>query len=726
MSGIVDALPGNARVAGADAPGVSAPLGATIVPGGVNFSVFSKNATRLELLLFDAAGATRPARVIPLDPADHRTYHYWHVFVPELAAGQVYGYRAYGPFEPERGLRFDGDKLLLDPYGLAVAVPPTYDRLDAARAGDNAAVAMKSVVADPNRYDWEGDHPLQRPFTETVIYEMHVRGFTRHPSSGVAPATAGTYAGLIEKIPYLADLGVTAVELLPVFQFDPQAAPGGRINYWGYQPVSFFAPHHAYAASKDPLAVLNEFRELVKALHRASIEVILDVVFNHTAEGGADGPTLSYRGLANDVYYILEADKSRYADYTGCGNTLNANQPIVRRMIQDSLRYWVTQMHVDGFRFDLASILSRDETGHPLANPPVLWDIESDPRLAGTKLIAEAWDAAGLYQVGSFVGDSWQEWNGRFRDDVRRFLKSDSSSVRPLAARVLGSPDIYAHKEREAEHSINFVTCHDGFTLNDLVSYDRKHNQDNGENNRDGADENLSWNCGVEGPSDDPAIEALRNRQVKNFLTLVLLAAGTPMLLMGDECRRSQAGNNNAYCCDGEINWLDWRLLARHADVHRFVKILNAYRQRRDIVALGVEQSLTDLLTRAGIEWHGIRLGQPDWSDQSHTIAFTMRTLHARFLFHAICNAYWEPLTFELPRPEDGAHWRRCIDTARESPDDISHWDTAVEITDTSYAVQARSIVLLAQALRPADATSTEGRPRIDRGSPVQGGQSAA
>ena len=367
--------------------------------------------------------------------------------------------------------------------------------------GANIAAAMKSVVADPERYDWEGDTPLGRPVVETVIYELHVRGFTRHPSSGVPSSRRGTYAGLVDKIPYLKDLGVTAIELLPVFQFDPQAAPPGRVNYWGYQPVSLFAPHHAYSSRPDPLGVLDEFRDMVKAIHRAGLEVILDVVFNHTAEGGHDGPTLCYRGLANDVYYMLGNDKSHYDDYTGCGNTFNANQPIVRRLIQDSLRYWVTQMHVDGFRFDLASVLSRDERGHPLANPPVLWDIESDPQLAGTKLIAEAWDAAGLYQVGRFVGDSWQEWNGRFRDDVRRFVKGDSGSVSGLATRLLGSPDLFGHEDREAEQSIHFVTCHDGFTLDDLVSYNHKHNEANGEHNRDGSDDNLSWNCGVEGPA---------------------------------------------------------------------------------------------------------------------------------------------------------------------------------------------------------------------------------
>ena len=435
----------------------------------------------MELLLFDRVEEAQPGRVIRLDPRRHRTYHYWHVFVPGLKAGQLYGYRVRGPFEPARGLRFDPDKVLLDPYGQAVAVPPGYSRRAAQRPGENTAVAMKSAVAAPQAYDWQGDAPLQRPFAHTVIYELHVAGFTRHPSSGVAPATRGTYAGLIEKIPYLADLGVTAVELLPVFQFDTQDAPPGRVNYWGYCPVSFFAPHQGYSSRRDPLGPLDEFRDMVKALHRAGIEVILDVVYNHTAEGNHDGPTLCYRGLANDIYYILEPDRSRYADFTGTGNTLNANHPVMRRLIVDSLRYWVEVMHVDGFRFDLAAILSRDETGQPLANPPILWDIETDPVLAGTKLIAEAWDAAGLYQVGSFVGDSWKEWNGKFRDDVRSFLKGDRGTVGRVAARLFGSPDLYGHEERGAEQSINFVTCHDGFTLNDLVSYNQKHNEANGE-----------------------------------------------------------------------------------------------------------------------------------------------------------------------------------------------------------------------------------------------------
>ena len=682
--------------------GASAPLGATLQDGGVNFSVFSKHATRVDLLLFDAVDAARPARTVVLEPPRHRTYHYWHALVPGLGPGQIYAYRAFGPAAPERGLRFDAEKVLFDPYGLAIALPDGYDRQTASRPGDNTAQAIKSLVADPQRYDWEGDRPLERPVARTVIYEMHVGGFTRHESSGVPVARRGTYAGLIEKIPYLQDLGITAVELLPVFQFDPHHAPNGT-NYWGYQPLSFFAPHNGYSSTPGPLGVVDEFRDMVKALHRAGLEVILDVVFNHTAEGGANGTTQCYRGFANDFYYILEPDRSRYADYSGCGNTLNANQPIVRRLIRDSLRYWVTEMHVDGFRFDLASILSRDESGQPHPNPPVLWDIESDPLLAGTKLIAEAWDAAGLYQVGTFVGDTWQEWNGRFRDDVRRFVRGDERAVSSMVTRLLGSPDLFGHENREAEQSVNFVTCHDGFTLNDLVSYDRKHNEDNGEQNRDGSNDNLSWNCGVEGPTEDAAIEALRNRQVKNFFALTLMAAGAPMLLMGDEVRRTQLGNNNAYCQDNEISWFDWRLLERHSDVHRFVKRLVTFRRRRDVTTAGIPISLNDLLHQAHIEWHGVALGSPDWGDHSHAIAFTIRSFHARFQIHGMCNAYWERLNFALPNVPAGEDaWRQWIDTALPSPQDIWAFREAPRVERTEYVVQARSIVVLARELPAA------------------------
>ena len=557
---------------------------------------------------------------------------------------------------------------------------------------------MKSVVVDPTTYDWEGDVPLKRTFTRTVIYEMHVGGFTRHPSSGLATELRGTYAGLIAKIPYLKELGITAVELLPVFQFDAQEAPQGLTNYWGYNPVSFFAPHCGYSSRQDPLGVLDEFRDMVKALHKAGIEVILDVVYNHTAESDHNGPTLCLRGLENSVYYILEEGGARYANFSGTGNTLNSNQSIVRRLILDSLRYWVEEMHVDGFRFDLASILSRDEEGQPLANPPVIWDIETDPVLAGTKLIAEAWDAAGLYQVGTFVGDRWKEWNGQFRDDVRSFLRGDNATVTKMASRFLASPDLYGHEEREPEQSINFVTCHDGFTLNDLVSYNRKHNEANREGNRDGHDHNVSWNFGVEGPTDDPGIERLRVRQIKNFFTINLLALGVPMLLMGDEVRRSQRGNNNAYCQDNEISWFDWTLLDKHADLHRFVKHLIHFRRGLSIYREGRGLSLVQLLRQSGLRWHGVELEWPDWSYNSHSLAFSVQGQRGRF--HLMLNAYWEPLEFELlPPPADPpSAWRRVVDTYLESPQDFCPWAEAPVIEAPTYEVQARSVVLLLAA----------------------------
>ncbi len=671
----------------------SAPLGATPCLDGVNFSVYSKHATGMELLLFDHIDSAKAASAIRIDPTINRSYQYWHLFVPGVSAGQIYGYRVEGPYDPANGMRFDRDKILLDPYGRGVVVPSGYRRTAASGPGGNCASAMKSVVVDPSAYDWEGDTPLQRPSARTIIYEMHVRGFTRHPSSGVGEKTRGTFAGLIERIPYLQELGITAVELLPVFQFDVQACPPGKVNYWGYQPVSFFAPHNAYSSRQDPLGPVDEFRDVVKALHRAGIEVILDVVFNHTAEGDHTGPTLCFRGLDNPTYYILDTDKSRYADYTGCQNTLNANHPIVRRLIVDSLRYWVQEMHVDGFRFDLASVLSRDPSGRPVPNPPVLWDIESDPVLAGTKLIAEAWDAAGLYQVGSFIGDAWKEWNGRFRDDVRSFFRGEPGSVGRVADRLIGSPEIYGHEDREIERSVNFVTCHDGFTLNDLVSFDHKHNEANGEDNRDGADDNRSWNCGEEGPTDDVAVETLRNQQIKNFLTVTMLSLGVPMIVMGDEVRRTQLGNNNAYCQDNEISWFDWTLVDKHAALHRFVTLLNAERLRRDVEHERRRISLNQLIRCATKAWHGVRVGQPDWTNQSHSLAFEFEVRRRRLHGYFILNAYWEPLDFELP--PSAVSWRRWIDTSLKSPLDIVPSQIAVPLSDRVYRAAGRSVVVL-------------------------------
>jgi glycogen operon protein len=671
----------------------SFPIGATVVDGGVKFSLFSRSATGVDLVFFDRDDDATPSRVVRIDPATNRTYHYWHAFVPGVRPGQLYGYRVHGESAPAIGLWFDPGKVLLDPYGLGVVVPKNYSREAAHRQGDNAATAMKSVVVDPAAYDWEGDVPLSRPSAGTVIYEMHVRGFTRHPSSGVCEQKRGTYAGLVEKIPYLQQLGITAVELLPVFQFDAQDCPPGKVNYWGYSPVSFFAPHQAFSSRQDPLGPADEFRDMVKALHRAGIEVILDVVYNHTAEGDERGPAISFRGIDNPTYYILKDGGSRYANYSGCGNTFNANHHVVRRLIVDSLRYWVAEMHVDGFRFDLASILARDHSGHVLPNPPVLWDIESDPVLAGTKLIAEAWDAAGLYQVGSFVGDAWKEWNGPFRDDVRDFFRAIPGSLRRVADRLVGSPEIFRHKEREAEQSINFVTCHDGFTLNDLVSYNHKYNLDNGEDNRDGSNDNRSWNCGVEGPTDDPAVEALRNRQVKNFMTVTLMSLGIPMILMGDEVRHTQGGNNNTYCQDNEISWFDWTRLEKHADVHRFLRLLI---ERRLLETMQKQRvSLSVLLTQAEKIWHGVRLRQPDWGDPSHSVALggTLRPEGMRY--HLILNSFWEPLDFELPSLGAEGTWRRWIDTALDMPNDIVPWQAAPAVLGHVYCAEARSLVML-------------------------------
>ncbi len=678
--------------------GLSYPLGASVTPEGVNFSIFAQYATAVELLLFDDVNDARPSHVIILDAAENTTFYYWHVFVHGLKPDQIYAYRVYGPNAPELGLRFDSDKVLIDPYGLAIAVPDRYDRKSAARPGDTAATAMKSVIVDCRTYDWEGDRPLHRSFGQTVFYELHVRGFTQHPNSGISDEKRGTYAGLIEKIPYLQELGITAVELLPVFQFDEQDSPDGLSNYWGYSPVSFFAPHRAYSSRTDLLGPLDEFRDMVKALHLAGIEVILDVVFNHTAEGDETGPTFSFRGLGNPVYYILEEDRRRYANFSGTGNTLNATNSIVRRMILDSLRYWVREMHVDGFRFDLASILARDEGGELLENPPTLWAIESDPTLAGAKLIAEPWDAAGLYQVGSFVGERWKEWNGRFRDDIRSFFKGDTNTVATLPSRLLGSPDLYSRVAREPEQSINFVTCHDGFTLNDLVSYNEKHNEANREGGHDGQDYNLSWNSGVEGPTDDPYVEAIRNRQVKNFLTVTLLSVGAPMLLMGDEVRRTQRGNNNAYCQDNEISWFDWSLLDDHADILHFTRMLIQMRLHLDAFNGKHGMSLEDLLRRARIQWHGVELNKPDWSENSHSLAVTIQGFSDHRLFHIILNAYWEPLEFQLPTaPENlGGEWRLFVDTYRNVPESYSFKSDLLTIQAPTYLVHDRSVVVLA------------------------------
>ena len=682
-------------------PGESYPLGATVGSNGVNFSIFSQHAEAIELLLFDKPDAAKPLQIIKLN----RTFFYWHIFVQGIKAGQIYAYRAYGEFAPERGYRFDKAKVLLDPYAKAIVNTENYDRAAAIRPGDNCAKALKGIVIDPSTYDWEGDQHPRTPYATSVIYELHVSGFTKNSNSGVSAEKRGTYAGVIEKIPYLQELGVTAVELLPVHHFDPQDVRPGLTNYWGYSTISFFVPHNSYSSNSEPLAVLDEFRDLVKALHKAGIEVILDVVFNHTAEGNHLGPTISFRGLDNQTYYMLEDDHALYKNYSGCGNSFKGNHPIPGRLIIDALRYWVQEMHVDGFRFDLASVLARDIFGNPIegesSSIDIIWAIESDPILAGTKLIAEAWDAAGLYGVGQFVelADWFAEWNGPFRDDVRRFVKGDRGAVNALAARIIASPDIYSRTDTDINRSVNFITCHDGFTLNDLVSYNRKYNLANGEENCDGANDNYSWNCGVEGDSADPEIDQLRSRQIKNFFSVLLLSQGTPMFMMGDEVRRSQKGNNNAYCQDNELSWFDWSLTEKNQSLLRFVKKLIHFIQALEVFKLEEFLEVGYVSEKAHLIWHGTYLGQPDWGEDSHTLAFSLKEPVSGEHLHVMFNAYWEPLNFELPPLAPGNSWHRIIDTALPSPDDFSDLATAPKIDNGNYLVTARSSVVLMEKI---------------------------
>lgn len=671
-------------------PGRTYPLGATVYEDGTNFCLYSKHAREVELLLFDHKSDANPKYVIKLDPVLNYSSFYWHVFVPNVGHGQLYGYRVRGPFDPKNGLRFDGAKLLVDPYAKAV-VMEKYERGAASTPGENCSCGIKSVVIDDKTYDWEGDQPLDIPMSSSVIYEMHVGGFTKHPNSNVPELLRGTYLGIIEKIPYLKSLGITAVELLPIHQFDPYDLPDQSLtNYWGYSPIAYFAPHHGFGTTSDPMTTVNEFKDMVKALHKAGIEVILDVVFNHTAEGNHEGPTLSMRGIENKVYYILEDDQRYYKNYSGTGNTVKANHSIVRRLIIDSLRYWVTEMHVDGFRFDLASVLSRDEQGNPLDNSPILWEIESDPILSQSKIIAEAWDL-GQYQLGSFIGDRWAEWNGKYRDDVRKFVKGDEGMMRAFAQRLTGSPDLFRDLTRDPNRSINFITCHDGFTLNDLVSYNEKHNWANGEENRDGHNENESWNHGVEGVTDDPEIEALRLKQIKNFFTILLLSQGTPMINMGDEVRRTQNGNNNAYCQDNEISWMDWSLVEKNKDLLSYVQKLIRFHSNTEFFLEDRFWNLPDDIETT-FDLHGTRLNNVSWSKHSHAIAFTLFNPDYRKALHIMINEYWEDLEFEIPELMEN-NWRLLLNTANTAPDDFYSIKSDTIIDSNKIKVEARSII---------------------------------
>ena len=676
--------------------GFPLPLGTMLRRTGINFSVFSKYATSCTLVLLDP-GADQPFAEVALDPHSNRTGQVWHAFIEGLDAGVQYGYRFDMQPNPNPQVhRYDPARVLLDPHAHVIS--------NGAPWGTHTSETLPcryNVVTD-NHFDWQQDEPLNVPLVDTIIYEAHVRSFTRHPSSGVKHP--GTFAGLIDRIPYLKQLGVTAIELLPVNEFEEadtdrvNPLTGERLfNLWGYQPVAFAAPNTAYSSNWADGEQVREFKQLVLAMHRAGLEVILDMVFNHTAEGDEHGPTWSFRGIDNSTYYIVDPITGKYANYTGCGNTVNANNPVVRDFILDCLHYWVMEMHVDGFRFDLASVLGRGEDGSVLKNPPLLERMAYDPVLANVKLIAEAWDAGGLYQVGTFPSwGRWAEWNGIFRDDVRKFVKGDAGMTSALATRLLGSPDLYETSAREPYHSINFVTCHDGFTLTDLVSYNEKHNLANGDNNTDGSDANYSWNCGAEGPTDDAAINELRNRQRKNFAAILLASHGVPMILAGDELGRTQQGNNNAYCQDNEISWVDWRMVQQNAGLLRFFQLMIAFRKRCGLL----RRETFELHGEGGfhITWHGIKRMQPDWGHESRTVAMQLTQLHpggGREDLHFIANAYWDNLDFELPQIGD-REWFRMVDTALASPEDIAEEGLEFPLlSQDNYAVRKHSVVIL-------------------------------
>jgi len=687
--------------------GVPLPLGARVRADGVNFAIFSRHATGVRLDLFDRPEDSVPARTILLDSARNKTGDIWHVWLEGIYPGQLYGFRFSGLYAPHEGHRFNPAKLVVDPYATAIALVPGCDFLPALGYDssspqkdmsysevDDAATAPKCVVTHAH-FDWQCDQPLRHSWESTVIYELHVRGYTVHPSAAVS--APGTYRGLIERIPHLKDLGVTAIELMPVQEFnerqllrtDPRT--GERLkNYWGYDPLCFFAVKASYASVQEAGAQVLEFKEMVRTFHQAGIEVFLDVVFNHTVEGNELGPTVSLRGIDNAIYYWLDDDKRFYRDFTGTGQTINAAHPVVRDLILDALRYWVMEMHVDGFRFDLASVLGRDRNGQVLADAPLLERIAEDPILRDAKLIAEAWDAAGAYQVGSFSDLRWAEWNGRFRDDVRRFWRGDDGMIGQFANRISGSSDLYHGSGKKPESSINFVTCHDGFTLNDLVSYLHKHNGANGENNRDGSSENYGANSGVEGATDDPAVEAIRIRQIKNFLLTMAISRGVPMLLGGDEFRRSQRGNNNAYCQDNEVSWVDWSLLQRNSDVFQFARGVFAFRRAHPV--LRREAFYTD----EDICWFNPSGKIPDWFDPlQKSLACLIRSKDMADLF-MMFNAGNEAVTFVVPQACPARIWRLATDTAEPSSPGFYSMEKEAAVTNSaSYLVQSRSSAIL-------------------------------
>ncbi|MDR1128027.1 MAG: glycogen debranching protein GlgX [Treponema sp.] len=698
------------------------PLGSSITPEGVNFSLFARYATAVTLVLFGPDNLERPYAEIKLDPRQNRTGDIWHCCIRGLREGALYLYQVDGPYDPRQGFRFNPHKSLIDPY--AKALTPLdrwdlkaclgYDPDDPQKdlsfsAKDDLHTQPKCVVVSDG-FDWQGDTPLNYPLRLSVLYETHVRGLTVSPGSGVQ--NPGTYRGVIDKRPFFRELGITSLEFLPIQEFNEHEIPrlnprtGKQLmNYWGYSTAAFFAPKGSYARDSEPGGQVREFKEMVRELHKAGIEVILDIVFNHTAEGNEMGPTFSFRGLDNSIYYMLDENKRYYKNYSGCGNTVNCNHPVVRSFIVDCLRYWVMEMHIDGFRFDLGSILGRDQQGRLMENPPMLERIAEDPILRHTKIIAEAWDAGGAYQVGWFPGGRWAEWNDRYRDEIRRYWRGDPGEVRHLATRLSGSSDLYLRDGRKPFHSINFITSHDGFTLRDLVTYSYKHNEENGEENRDGSDNNNSANYGFEGPSENPAIEKTRLRQLKNFFATLLISQGTPMLLGGDEIGRTQKGNNNAYCQDNDISWYDWSLLEKNRELFRFVKGMIAFRLRHPAFLRPEFYSGRDGNYNAipDIAWYDENGENPNWEESAKCLALRLDGSRAEILsdkddndFFIMFNSKTTPANFKVCDPPEGKNWHLAMDTNLPSPDDIL--DPGSEkpmFFPNSYSAAPQSMVIL-------------------------------
>jgi glycogen operon protein len=692
----------------ARAEGLPSPLGATwnARARGWNFAIYSKHATSITLLLYGRDEFIKPLYRFRLDHLIHKSGRVWHCWLAEdvIPGAAYYAYSVDGPYDPAAGLRFDPAKVLFDPYARAMFFPPGFDREAAKGRGSNAGRAPLGVLEASRRPNvWEEPCPPRHSW-DTVIYELHVRGFTRRANSGVAADRRGTFAGVIDKIPYLVDLGVTVVELLPVFQRDPQER-----NYWGYMPLNFFAPHADYAAAGAPEGAIAEMQAMMRALHGAGIEVVLDVVYNHTVEADEIGPTYSYRGHDNSTYYLLSDDRSRYRNDSGTGNVLHTANMAVRKMVVDSMRSWARDMHVDGFRFDLASIFTRRTDGSiDLDDPPMVSAIDADPDVKNLRLIAEAWDLQS-YQLGRrFPGIEWYQWNDRYRDEVRAFVRGDKGTVGNLMTRLYGSSDQFPDELLDAYHafqSINLITSHDGFCLYDLVSYNQKHNRANGQDNADGTDHNTSWNCGYEGDEGAPTdVLVLRRQQVKNFCALLFLSNGTPMFCAGDEFMQTQGGNNNPYNQDNETTWLDWVLLERNRDIHRFFKMMIAFRKAHPSIG-------RSRFWREDVQWHGVGR-DPDWSDESHHVSYCLygASQGDRDLYVMI-NAGPEDLAFAI-QEGPAADWRRVVDTARPSPGDIVADEEAPALKSSDYTVRARSVVVLVRnrGTRPVPPAGRTGR----------------